>query len=388
MTSPYAEKAIEDALQHGRALLKFISPNDAGLTGGHQCGFYLPREPWPMFTPQPPEKGVNHKHPVRILWQDGRVTDSVVTWYGQKTRFEYRLTRFGRDFPFLNHDAVGSLLVLVPVTIDEFHAWVLDFEEDIIDVQAALGTEVIGSWGVFEAGREEIEDEDKCVDRLLRECVAVLDAFPPTLAVSTEARQALIRCIQGLAAESLDTQLMRARKTEYRLFRLLERKLCDRDIYRVFQSVDDFLSTAQSILQRRKSRAGKSFEHQVGFLLDASGIPYEAQPRIDGKPDLVIPGVAAYQDAGYPVEKLFVVGLKTTCKDRWRQVLNEGTRVPTKHLITLQEGISANQLAEMARANVSLIVPRSLHRKYPEDRAMPLLSVDEFVATVRATLAS
>jgi len=78
MPSPYCERAINDALRQGRALLKFISPNDAGLTGSHQCGFYLPLGSWEMFTPQAPENGKNHKHSVKILWQDGTVTESAV----------------------------------------------------------------------------------------------------------------------------------------------------------------------------------------------------------------------------------------------------------------------------------------------------------------------
>jgi len=43
MTSPFAERAIAEALRYGKAILKFISPNDVGLTGGHQCGYYLPK---------------------------------------------------------------------------------------------------------------------------------------------------------------------------------------------------------------------------------------------------------------------------------------------------------------------------------------------------------
>jgi len=43
MTSPFCERAIEEALHYGNALLKFISPNDAGITGTHQYGYYLPK---------------------------------------------------------------------------------------------------------------------------------------------------------------------------------------------------------------------------------------------------------------------------------------------------------------------------------------------------------
>jgi len=101
MVSPLSEKAINEALSYGNALLKFISPNDTGATGGHQSGFYLPKSAWEIYTPNRPVKGENSKHEVDIQWHDGRVTESVVTWYGQGTRSEYRLTRFGKDFLFL-----------------------------------------------------------------------------------------------------------------------------------------------------------------------------------------------------------------------------------------------------------------------------------------------
>jgi len=49
--SPICERAIEDATTYGKAVLKFISANDVGLTGGHQYGYYLPLEVWYLFSP-------------------------------------------------------------------------------------------------------------------------------------------------------------------------------------------------------------------------------------------------------------------------------------------------------------------------------------------------
>src|SRR5690349_1161055 len=103
MQSPFCERAIQNAVLFENALLKFISPNDVGLTGGHQCGFYLPKSAYEIFTPQPPTRGVVTKHHVHIEWQDQYETSSVITWYGAKTRSEYRLTRFGKGFPYLSH---------------------------------------------------------------------------------------------------------------------------------------------------------------------------------------------------------------------------------------------------------------------------------------------
>jgi type II restriction enzyme len=119
MASAVAEQAILDALEHGWAILKFISANDVNFTGSHQWGFYLPKKAWRMYSPHPPEKGVNAETSPRIVWQDGRVTDSRVKRYGKGTRSEYRLTRFGRDFLWMATDNMGSLLVLVPVTHED-----------------------------------------------------------------------------------------------------------------------------------------------------------------------------------------------------------------------------------------------------------------------------
>ena len=112
------------------------------------------------------------------------------------------------------------------------------------------------------------------------------------------------------------------------------------------------------------------------------------RPKVDGgEPDALIPSVEAYQDAAYLLEKLTVVGIKTTCKDRWRQVLNEATRVPCKHILTIQQGISAKQLMEMHRANVKLVVPQEIQRQYPKSTEIALLSVNEFINTVKRSLA-
>jgi hypothetical protein len=56
-----------------------------------------------------------------------------------------------------------------------------------------------------------------------------------------------------------------------------------------------------------------------------------------------------------------MLAAKTTCKDRWRQILNEADRIPAKHLLTLQEGVSEGQFREMNDAGVRLVVPRALH---------------------------
>jgi hypothetical protein len=140
-------------------------------------------------------------------------------------------------------------------------------------------------------------------------------------------------------------------------------------------------------MNRRKSRAGRSLENHFDYLLTKAEIPHVVRPsKVDGKPDIVIPSVEAYQDNRYPLNKLFMVGVKTTCKDRWRQVLNEAKRIREKHILTTQPGISKKQLNDMSEDGVHLIVPRSSHKQYPPSH-MRLLEVEQFIDLVRRRLA-
>jgi type II restriction enzyme len=389
MPSAACEQAIADAQRVGRAVLKFISPNDVGLTGSHQRGYYLPKAIWHAFSAFPPTKDANNDQSVKAVWPDGRETRSTVKWYGRKTRSEYRLTGFNRerDFPFITHDCVGSLLVLVPESMERFLMYVFDLEDDIEDLQAGLGVEVVGGWALYDRRTPVLrpEAEDACIGRHFRKFTKALKAFPPTVALAAEARAALESCIKEFVEAPSDEQLVRCVDAEYRLFQMVERKVCEKEIVRLFASVDDFLKTAQSILQRRKSRAGRSLEHHVEHLLRQAGIPFEMRAEVENtRPDVLIPGKAEYLDPAFPESSLFALGVKTTCKDRWRQVLREAPRVRHKHLLTLQPGISPAQLAEMRSSAVTLIVPKRIHADYPPAERSHLVTLGKFVDTVRA----
>ena len=136
---------------------------------------------------------------------------------------------------------------------------------------------------------------------------------------------------------------------------------------------------------QRLMQEGHGVSEETLRLLRESGIAFEAQATIDGKvrPDVLLPGKAAYNDAKHPAEKLAVLALKTTCKDRWRQILNEGKRVTVKDLLTLQPAMSHAQLAEMHEAKVRLTVPAPLHDGYKVPDGVQILTVSELIADLR-----
>ena len=104
----------------------------------------------------------------------------------------------------------------------------------------------------------------------------------------------------------------------------------------------------------------------------------------DKKPDFLFPSAKAYGDPAFPKERLRMLAAKTTARDRWRQVLNEADRVPTKHLLTLQEGVSENQFAEMEAARLQLVIPASLVGVFPESIRPKLMTLDQFIYDVRS----
>jgi hypothetical protein len=390
MGSPECERAVEDAFNHGTAFLKYITANEVGLTGSHQFGYYISgdEQVWPLFTPQAPVKGITDTHPIEVTWPDGTVTQSNIKWYGDKSRDEYRLTGFNRirGFPYRSEQLLGAMLILVVVEPQKrFLAHVLDLPDDVEDFLASVGVSIAKQWALFVRGEELVESEDKCFERNFLEFARPLTVFPTGDQFSAATWRILEECLKGFGNLVVDSALLRCMDTEYDLFRRVERKVCESALVRSFKDVDDFISTAQTILQRRKSRAGRSLENHVSYFLKREGIPHEVRPTIGGKPDVVIPSKKDYEDKQYADDKLFLIACKTTFKDRWGQVLKEGKRVAQKHLFTLQKGMAPTQLEEMKDANVTVVVPDDYRTGYP--LSPNVLSVEEFFAKVKAALA-
>ena len=154
-----------------------------------------------------------------------------------------------------------------------------------------------------------------------------------------------------------------------------------------FSSVDDFIVLANKVLNRRKSRAGKSLEHHLEAIFDGNEIQYTAQAVTEGKkkPDFLFPSEEAYHDMNFSIKNLCTLAAKTTCKDRWRQILNEANRLrdDNKYLCTMQQGITAAQMDEMQAEKVILVVPRQYHSAYPKDYRNRLWTLGRFVEFVK-----
>ena len=149
--------------------------------------------------------------------------------------------------------------------------------------------------------------------------------------------------------------------------------------------MNDFLQFSLSVHNRRKSRVGYALENHLEEVFSDVGVTYARGKQTENraKPDFIFPGIEQYRDATFPAERLTMLGVKSTCKDRWRQVLSEAARIPDKHLLTLEPGISSNQTDEMQANRLQLVLPSPLHATYTDDQRAWLMSLGTFVSVVR-----
>jgi hypothetical protein len=185
-----------------------------------------------------------------------------------------------------------------------------------------------------------------------------------------------------------DSVLMCCYEREEILFRTLEKHLVADRLSKNFSGtnyVEDFFQFSISALNRRKSRAGLALENHIEFLFQKNSIRYDRTPVTENKskPDFLFPGIAEYRDKKFNSINLTMLGVKSTCKDRWRQVLSEADLIKTKHLLTLESAISTNQTDEMRLKLLQLVVPKKIIETYKPVQQKWLLTVTDFIQLVK-----
>lgn len=385
MGNSIVDRAIDSVVSGEMSYCKFLSANDTGATGGHQCGILVSVSAREMLFNNISFDESIVKREVKIKWQTGDVTDSVFTYYESKR--ELRITKFGRGFELLNSSKTGSLFVLTKLSADDYFAFIIDTEEEIEIFLSTFGIGPTETNCVFGAGGlQKVFAEQEAINSYISSLEVM---FPETEVMSFAAREisnGVYGHIEHIKTNP-DRKVIEWTDMEYTLFRTLEEYRYGEMIKKGFSSVEEFVGVANSVLNRRKSRAGKSLEHHLQAIFDDNGVVYEAQAITEGKkrPDFLFPSSYAYRDMKYPIEKILTLAAKTTCKDRWRQILNEANRLKDrkKYLCTLQQGVSPSQLEEMKAEGVVLVVPKPYISYYPKEYKDDIWSVKKFVDYVK-----
>jgi hypothetical protein len=376
---------------------KFLSGNDTLLTGGHQAGPYVPKQViFELFPSIADSSELNPRvsFPVRV---DPAGDEVVVTaiWYnnrvlGSGTRNEARLTNWGgRASPLLDPESTGSLCLMAfhrPEGRDAeaCRVWLCQSaaQEDI----------VLDRIGDLEPGRWSFISHSDALDRLRRSdspCRLNLDQIPPPWLLNFPMAREIVEyaAAQRPGSRRLDPdrRLLVRRDCEYEVFRSIEEAWVLPRLREGLATVDLFVGFANAVTNRRKARSGASLELQLRIIFDEEGLAYSHQAVTEGRkrPDFLFPSAQAYHEAESS-EGLRILAVKTTCKDRWRQILNEADKLPIKYLLTLQEGVSDHQFREMRSAGVILVVPSPLMSTYPQTVRTELISVSDFIREARS----
>lgn len=207
--------------------------------------------------------------------------------------------------------------------------------------------------------------------------------FPPTYDFSKYARSTL-RYADPL--ENADAALMAWIEREEILFRTFEKHLVGERLRKGFNNdVEGFFAYSLSVQNRRKSRVGYALENHVEEIFRVHNIDYSRNKVTENnsKPDFVFPSIEKYCDNTFDPLLLTMLGVKSTCKDRWRQVLSEADKIAGKHLLTLETAISNNQTNEMKKRNLQLVLPKGLHSTYMDTQRPWLMDVAAFIDLVK-----
>ena len=351
--------------------------------------------------------------PTRFVWlggeQAGVTVDGIISWYDARrkhaTRTEYRLYYPSNEVTALMEESDtfflalrkdGTAMIIVTASESTIHnqlSWLFDLEAQ---PEFEFSVREIGSrndpqldfaarYILDELGIDLEESDEAELDDLIR---PFGKTFPNTREFSLPARNSLT---DVSAHDNPDAVLLAWLEREELMFRRLERHIVADRLRSGFveegdsADVDGFLSFSLSVQNRRKSRIGYALEHHLEELFKARDIGYTrgAVTENKHKPDFLFPSIEEYHNPDFPEVNLSMLASKSSLKDRWRQVLTEAKRIPKKHLLTLEPGISENQTDQMKPENLQLVIPSELQKTFKPQQQKSLLSLDDFIRHVQ-----
>ncbi len=330
--------------------------------------------------------------------------EGSLTWYDARenhaSRTEYRL--YYTDNSVIENSSVGDLviigrtgenslaIIIAPAnsTSEKQLLWLFGLSEveskfiikDLSNEKADLG--FAGNYIISALGFEAEETDQNFLDLILEKFG---NTFPSTSTFSNFTRSTF-KDISP--TEDPDKAILAYMERELELFKTLEKYLVEEKLKQGFGNtgtdVDDFIRFSLSVQNRRKSRAGLAFENHLAYIFKSYGLSFSTQNKTErnNKPDFLFPSIIEYRNLSFNSALLTMLGVKTTAKDRWRQILSEADRIWPKHLITLEPAISKNQTDEMISQKIQLVLPRELISTYNNEQQKDIISLIEFLDVV------
>lgn len=331
-------------------------------------------------------------------------TDCTLTWYDARenhpTRTEYRL--YFQTNSILEQADTGDLLIIgltsedtlfviiakANTTYESQLLWAFGINDELGNQFKVKKIEDNNDVKLNFAFRYILEDlgieiKEKADDYLDLIIGKFGNSFPTTRQFSAFARETFGHVeLSKYPDDTIENWI----DHEEMLFRTFEKYLVTDKLKKGFgEDIDEFISFSLSVQNRRKSRAGFALENHLEFIFQSMDLKYSRGEMTENraKPDFLFPGISYYNDDNFLPSNLTMLGVKSTCKDRWRQVLSEAARIDEKHLFTLEPAISRNQTNEMVSNNLRLVIPEGIHHTYNPEQKKWLLNLAEFIDMIK-----
>lgn len=329
-----------------------------------------------------------------LTWYDSRANDpkrSAEFRLYYTTDFIQQYARAG-DTLFVATREDGSVLVVVAVADSTtenqlLHLFGVDVAEGRVTKKLIAGatdivlnaatTYILDSLGIVTIAPPP--DAETIREIMVREFSLKL---PDTKVFSAFVRNYVAKDVSPV--DDPDAAFIKYWETERLFFDTIENEDIEQQLRAGFSGAKHLIDFAMSKLQARRSRVGQAFENHLESLFQANKIHLSrgAVTENGNKPDFIFPGIGAYQDNAFPTDFLTMLGMKTTAKDRWRQVLAEAERISYKHLATLEPSISVKQTNQMQTRNLTLVLPSDIKATYKPEQHPALLTISEFIELV------
>ncbi|WP_138431351.1 type II restriction endonuclease [Fodinibius saliphilus] len=346
--------------------------------------------------------------PVQLVWiddEDKTYLNTSITWTDARKKDENRSPEYRiyyktiaeeiiyraepNDILVICEDKVGNFLMIITPkgsSVESQLIWLFDLftnEKDVYaerfegykDPQLTFASRLI----LETIGVEVDETDNNYLDQILNKYG---NSFPTTKEFSKFARESFPYEIDP--QKNPDAAILEWIEHEEILFKTFEEYLVEKKLDKGFNDVDSFISFSLSVQNRRKSRMGYALENHLQQIFTDCDLKFTHNAITENKarPDFIFPGENKYHKEDYPKRCLNMLGVKSTCKDRWRQVLSEADKIQKKHLFTLEPGISKNQTTEMISNDLQLVLPRGLHNTYYDSQKNTLLTLAEFIELI------
>lgn len=385
-----------------RLLIKKLSRNDCSWAddpGKHQNGSYVPQEIrgsdfFPKLQNKNPAKPHIFEATIETFWPaSAEFKKSTLKHYSNKGS-ELHFTGVPKEM--FSGLAPASLLLggVLLKPLGEAHHWFITIDslsEEAALLESAFDLGVDFHYGLFDPGTifsAAFADSELLIREIraaiksgtLKAFIKAASQFPPSPIIASDAQKIFL---QQHGYDSLnpyeitnpgDAVMEISRDIEYTLYKRIElRHRAAETIGIITQGGADIVASVVrgypelnasflSASQTRKSRAGRSFEHHVAKLLRDGQILFQEQAVTGGRrPDFVMPSVKALKQKVRAYDDALVLSLKTTLRERWKQVPMEKFNCAL-FLATVDDRVSSDAIEDMRGLGIHLLVPESLKK--------------------------